>query len=71
MSVEVYGGGGASLKLQSKIVTPSTEQQIVTPDSGMNGLSMVTVEAMPGGTLAAHLSLQAGLLPQRSRRAAT
>lgn len=65
MSVEVYGGGGASLKLQSKIVTPSTEQQIVTPDSGMNGLSMVTVEAMPGGTLAAPSVSPSGLITSK------
>lgn len=39
--------GGGSYNLQSKTVTPTKNQQSVTPDQGFYGLSDVTVKAIP------------------------
>lgn len=42
MSVEVYGGG-ASIKLQERSVYPAKTTQILTPGTGYDGMSKVTV----------------------------
>ena len=48
--------------LQSKTATPSTSQQIITPDSGYDGLSQITVEAMPDGSLSTPTISSSGLI---------
>lgn len=41
---------GEAVKLQSKTVTPSTSQQVISPDTGYTGMSQITVNAIPAGS---------------------
>lgn len=50
LGVEGSMSGTEDVKAQAKTATPSTEQQIITPDEGYNYLSQVTVEPIPYST---------------------
>lgn len=50
ITIEYVKPSAPSPSLQSKTVSPSTSSQTVSPDSGYDGLSSVTVNAMPSGT---------------------
>ena len=47
LGVEGSMSGSEDVSAQTKTVTPSASQQVVTPDTGYNYLSQVTVNAIP------------------------
>lgn len=47
VDVAVPTGGGGTPSPQSKTATPTEQQQTIQPDSGYDGLSSVTVDAIP------------------------
>ena len=56
--VSIFAGAGAA-KLQEKTVTPTESQQTVTPDTGYDGMSQVTVEAVPAGYIGSGVTKKA------------
>ena len=61
--IKVTGTAKVSVPtLQAKTATPPTSQQIITPDSGYDGLSQITVEAMPSGSLSTPTISSSGLI---------
>lgn len=50
---EKISGIQSASALEERIITPSTTQQIIIPNTGYDGMSKVTIEAMPSGELEA------------------
>ena len=63
--VSAIGAIKSAPTLQAKTVNPSTAKQEVTPDSGYDGLSKVTVGAMPSGVLARPTVSVSGVITSR------
>ena len=59
--VSIFAGAGAA-KLQKKTVTPTESQQTVTPDTGYDGMSQVTVEAVPAGYIGSGVTKKAAAI---------
>lgn len=59
---EKISGIQSTSTLEERTITPSTTQQIITPNTGYDGMSKVTVEAMPSGELSAPTISSGGLV---------
>lgn len=66
--VSIFAGAGAA-KMQEKTVTPTERQQTVTPDTGYDGMSQVTVDAVPAGYIGSGVTKKGGgdLYPEKHR----
>ena len=59
---EKISGIQSTSTLEERTITPSTTQQIITPNTGYDGMSKVTVEAMPSGELSTPTISSGGLI---------